>query len=203
MNSSFRLAMLEDTPMTTSTKVLMTGASGFIGSAILRQLVRAGYSVRAVVRPTSRYEDLRLPNVEFAHGDVRVVGSIRSACKGCSVLIHVAADYRLSCWDGADIVAANVTGTRNVMEEALRAGVERIVYTSSVATLRCRHDGSAADESDALPVQEAIGAYKRSKILAEQLVRDMVAKRGLPAVIVNPSTPIGPRDKCPPMSIPG
>src|SRR6185312_5340326 len=98
---------------------------------------------------------------------------------------------------GDAIFAANVIGTRNLMEEALRAGIERIVYTSSVATLRCRQDGSSVDESDVLPVHEAIGAYKRSKIVAEQIVLDMVAKRGLPAVIVNPSTPIGPRDMRP------
>lgn len=180
--------------MTGSEKVLVTGASGFIGSAVVRQLLRAGHSVRALVRPTSRYDDLRSPHVEFTQGDLRDVSSIRSACKGCSFLFHVAADYRLSSWDGDTIFAANVVGTRNLMEEALRAGIERIVYTSSVATLRCRHDGSSVDEIDILPVQEAIGAYKRSKIVAEQVVLDLVAKQGLPAVIVNPSTPIGPRD---------
>ena len=180
--------------MTGSAKVLVTGASGFIGSAVLRELLRAGHSVRALVRPTSRYDDLRSPHVEFAQGDLRDVTSIRSACKGCRFLFHVAADYRLSSWDGDAIFAANVVGTRNLMEEALRAGIERIVYTSSVATLRCRHDGSSVGETDVLPVQEAIGAYKRSKIVSEKVVLDLVATQGLPAVIVNPSTPIGPRD---------
>jgi dihydroflavonol-4-reductase len=183
--------------MTGSAKVLVTGASGFIGSAVLRQLVRAGYSVRALVRPTSCCDDLRSPHVEFTQGDLRDASSIRPASEGCRFLFHIAADYRLSSWDGDAIFAANVIGTRNLMEEALRAGIERIVYTSSVATLRCRQDGSSVDESDVLPVHEAIGAYKRSKIVAEQIVLDLVAKRGLPAVIVNPSTPIGPRDMRP------
>jgi dihydroflavonol-4-reductase len=109
-------------------------------------------------------------------------------------LFHVAADYRLWAPDPNQIFAANVGGTLNVMQEAKRAGVERIVYTSSVATIALREDGVPADESVGLSVAQGIGAYKRSKIAAERLVEEMVANEKLPAVIVNPSTPIGPRD---------
>jgi len=109
-------------------------------------------------------------------------------------LLHVAADYRLSLWDGAGVMTTNVAGTRNPMEAALRAGIERIVYTSSVATLDCGEDGTPADEAANLPLRRATGAYKRSKVIAERLVFDMIRQHGLPAIVVNPSTPIGPRD---------
>jgi dihydroflavonol-4-reductase len=113
---------------------------------------------------------------------------------GCRYVFHVAADYRLWARDPREIFATNVMGTRNVMEEAARLRVERIVHTSSVATLALRPDGTPADESRSLSEHETVGAYKRSKIEAERLVRDMIAARGLPAIIVNPSTPVGPRD---------
>jgi dihydroflavonol-4-reductase len=114
--------------------------------------------------------------------------------KGARYLFHVAADYRLWARDPDDIVKNNVIGTRKIMEAALRAGVERIVYTSSVATLACGHDGAPGDETVSLKECEAIGAYKRSKVVAEREVVSMIAERSLPAVIVNPSAPIGPRD---------
>lgn len=177
--------------------VLLTGASGFVGSAVLRELLRHGFTVRALVRPTSRYEDLKARRVQFVEGDLRDVSALGPACAGCRYLFHVAADYRLSLWDSAGIFATNVIGTRNLMEVAARTGVERIVYTSSVATLNCRQDGEPANETASLPLQHAVGAYKRSKVVAEQLVIDMVRKKDLPAVIVNPSTPIGPRDARP------
>jgi dihydroflavonol-4-reductase len=180
--------------MRKSLDVLLTGASGFVGSAVLRKLLRDGLTVRALVRPNSRYDDLVAPGVQFVEGDLKSGSSLRAACAGCRYLIHVAAEYRLSLWGGAAVLATNVAGTRNLMEEALRAGVERIVYTSSVATLSGRRDGAPADEIANLPIEQAIGAYKRSKIMAEQLVLDMTRSRGLPAVVVNPSTPIGPRD---------
>lgn len=113
---------------------------------------------------------------------------------GVRYVFHVAADYRLWARDPGEIFASNVEGTRNVMEGAMRAGVERIIYTSSVATIALRSDGTAADEATPLRADQGIGAYKRSKIAAERLVESMVAERGLAAVIVNPSTPIGPRD---------
>src|SRR5439155_20626543 len=109
-------------------------------------------------------------------------------------VMHVAADYRLWSVDRAEIRRNNVEGTRTVMAAALRAGVERIVYTSSVAALALRPDRQAADETMALSEAAAIGAYKRSKVAAQELVETMVARDGLPAIIVNPSTPIGPRD---------
>lgn len=174
--------------------VLITGASGFVGSAVLRELLRGGFTVKALVRPGSPYKDLMAPGVQFVEGDLRDAASLRPACAGCRVLFHVAADYRLSLWNSASVFATNVIGTRNIMEEALRAGMEKVVYTSSVATLECRRDDALADEAASLPVHKAIGAYKRSKIIAEELVLDMVRERALPATIVNPSTPVGPRD---------
>ena len=133
------------------------------------------------------------PRDEVVVGDILDRASVAAALKGARYLVHAAADYRLWAPSPDDLLRANVEGTRIVMEEALRAGVERIVYTSSVATFDLRA-GGLADETRHLPATEAIGAYKRSKIIAENLVADMVARDRLPAVIVNPSTPIGPRD---------
>ncbi len=122
------------------------------------------------------------------------LNSVGRAAKGARYLFHVAADYRLWARDPREIFAANVNGTHNAMQAALRAGVERVVYTSSVATLGLRADRTAADESSPLAEAQGIGAYKRSKIAAERLVEAMIARDGLPAIIVNPSTPVGPRD---------
>jgi dihydroflavonol-4-reductase len=180
--------------MSDNDKVLVTGASGFVGSAVARCLVEAGFSVRVLVRRKSPRVHLAGLDLEFCEGELRDRKSLERASVGTRYVFHVAADYRLWARDPSEIFAANVEGTRNVMEEALRAGVERIVYTSSVATLGLRADGTAADESVPLAEAQGIGAYKRSKIAAERLVEAMVAERGLPAVIVNPSTPIGPGD---------
>ena len=158
-------------------KILVTGASGFVGSAVARKLIEAGFSVR-----------------EYFEGDLRDRKSVERALAGMRYTFHVAADYRLWARDPSEIFASNVEGTRNLMEEAMRAGIERVVYTSSVATIALRSDGIAADETTPLREDQGIGAYKRSKIAAERLVEAMVAERGLAAVIVNPSTPIGPRD---------
>jgi dihydroflavonol-4-reductase len=172
---------------------LVTGATGFVGSAVARKLVAEGFSVRALVRPGSPRFHLAGLDLEFATGDLRDAASVRQAMRGIRYVFHVAADYRLWARDPSEIFAANVDGTRIIMEEAQRAGVERIVYCSSVATLKLHHDGSA-DETIGLSEAEGIGAYKRSKIAAERLVEAMIARDALPAVIVNPSTPIGPRD---------
>jgi dihydroflavonol-4-reductase len=180
--------------MSNTDKVLVTGASGFVGSAVARCLVEAGYSVRALVRSKSPRAHLGGLDLDFCEGDLRDRRSLERALAGMHYVFHVAADYRLWARDPSEIFAANVEGTRNLMEEAMRAAVERIVYTSSVATLGLRADGTAADESVPLAEEHGIGAYKRSKIAAERLVEAMVAERGLPVVIVNPSTPIGPRD---------
>jgi dihydroflavonol-4-reductase len=175
-------------------RVFLSGATGFVGSAVLRALLESGFSVRALARPNSPRHDLAASGVEFVDGDLRDRASVASAMKGCRYAIHTAADYRLWSFDRSAIFETNLTGTRHVMEEALRAGVERVIYTSSVATLALRRDGSPADETISLTDDQAIGAYKRSKIAAERLVLAMVAEQGLPAVIVNPSTPVGPRD---------
>ena len=182
--------------MNTQGKVLVTGASGFVGSAVAHKLVEAGFSVRALVREKGPYSNLADLDIEFIEGDLRDRASIDRAVAGVRYVFHVAADYRLWAPDPGEIYATNLEGTRNVMQAALRAGVERIVHTSSVATIALR-SGEIADESTPLPENEAIGAYKRSKIAAERLVDSMVAEQGLPAVIVNPSTPIGPRDARP------
>jgi dihydroflavonol-4-reductase len=174
--------------------VFLTGGSGFIGGRLLGRLLAAGVGVRALARPTSRRDHLVRAGVEIVEGDLRDRQSLRKGLAGCRYVFHVAADYHLWCQHRADTFACNVEGTRHVMEEALAAGVERIVYTSSVATLALRDDDEPADESRSLSPEQAIGAYKQSKVIAEDLVRRMAAERGLPAVIVNPSTPIGPGD---------
>jgi len=180
--------------MTSGDKVLVTGASGFVGSAVAAKLVERGFSVRALVRATSPRTHLAGLDLEYVQGDLRDAETIRPAMAGVRYLFHVAADYRLWARDRNEIVINNVTGTRVMMEEALHAGVERIVYTSSVATLAVQRDGTSVDETVPLEELKAIGAYKRSKVAAERLVERMIAQQGLPAVIVNPSTPIGPRD---------
>ena len=180
--------------MTSGDKVLVTGASGFVGSAVAAKLVERGFSVRALVRATSPRTHLAGLDLDYVQGDLRDAATIRPAMAGVRYLFHVAADYRLWARDRNEIVVNNVTGTRVMMEEALRAGVERIVYTSSVATLAVQRDGTSVDETVPLEELKAIGAYKRSKVAAERLVERMIAQQGLPAVIVNPSTPIGPRD---------
>jgi dihydroflavonol-4-reductase len=175
-------------------QTLITGATGLVGSAVARKLVADGIAVRALVRQGSPRFHLEELGLEFVEGDMRNARSVRSAMAGIRHVFHLAADYRLWARDPNEIFAANVDGTRIVMQEAKNAGVERIVYTSSVATIALRDDGSPADESIGLKVEDGIGAYKRSKIAAERLVEAMVADEQLPAVIVNPSTPIGPRD---------
>lgn len=177
-----------------SAQTLLTGATGFVGSAVARVLTDRGFQVRALARSNAPRSHLADLNLEFVDGDIRDAVSVRRAMRDVRYVFHVAADYRLWARDPGEIFAANVDGTRNIMEQALRAGVERIVYTSSVATLGLRPDGAAADESVALNEAQGIGAYKRSKIAAERLVERMVAHDRLPAVIVNPSTPIGPCD---------
>ena len=174
--------------------VLVTGATGFVGSAVLRALEGGGSQLRALTRATSPRNNLEGVDCEVVVGDMRDADSTDRALTGATRLYHVAADYRLWARDPGEILRANLEGTRTVMEAALRAGVSRIVYTSSVATLRAGDASRSADETEPLTEAEAVGVYKRSKVAAERLVENMIATRGLPAVIVNPSTPIGPRD---------
>ena len=173
--------------------VLLTGASGFVGSAVARRLREEGFQVRVLVRATSPVAHLADLGLEFVTGDLRNAESVRRAMAGVRHLFHVAADYRLWARNPDELTQTNVAGTRLLMQEAMRAGVERVVYTSSVATLAARADGVSADETMPLTEDRAIGVYKRSKVAAERAVEALIAE-GLPAVIVNPSTPIGPRD---------
>ncbi len=174
-------------------RVLVTGVSGFVGSAVALSLARRGAEVRGIARASSPRTNLAKFPGELVEGDLRDADAVVRAMKGVRFLFHVAADYRLWAPDPEEIVRNNEATTRTVMEAALAAGVERIVYTSSVATLKPRDDRPADESSAAMPA-EVIGAYKRGKVVAERLVETMIATRALPAVIVQPSTPIGPRD---------
>lgn len=174
-------------------KALVTGATGFVGSAVLRQLLARGWEVRALVRSGSNRRNVQQLPIEVAIGDLMDSASLHAACRGCEALFHVAADYRLWAKDTTELYRNNVEGTRNVMLAGLQADMKRIVYTSSVATLGLPADGQPGDENTPSTVADSVGDYKRSKYLAEQAVREM-ARDGAPIVIVNPSTPIGPRD---------
>jgi dihydroflavonol-4-reductase len=172
---------------------LVTGVSGFVGAAVARALVAQGYRVRGLARASSARTNLVDFPGELAEGDLRDGQAVRRAMDGVRHLFHVAADYRIWAPDPEEIVHNNRLTIGNVIDAATAAGVERIVYTSSVATLLPDPKG-AADESRVARADQVIGAYKRSKVVAEELVRAAIAERGLPAVIVHPSTPIGPRD---------
>ena len=178
-------------------KVLVTGASGFVGSAVALALIRSGYRVRALLRPTSKRTNLAGLEVEIVEGDMRDAASVARAMAGARFLFHVAADYRLWVRNPQEILWNNREGTRLLMQTALAAGVARIVYTSSVATIKCAADGGQADETMRQIESCAIGAYKQSKIAAEHVVETMIAHDGLPAIIVHPTAPIGPRDQKP------
>lgn len=175
---------------------LVTGVSGFVGAAVARRLADSGVRVRGLVRATSARTNLTDFPGDLVEGDARDPAAMARAMQGVRHLFHVAADYRIWARDPAEITRNNLSSTAAVMDAALAAGVERIVYTSSVATLR-PDDAAPADETRPATVDQAVGAYKRSKVAAERLVERMVAEQGLPAVIVNPSTPIGPRDARP------
>ncbi|MBX9700532.1 MAG: NAD-dependent epimerase/dehydratase family protein [Acetobacteraceae bacterium] len=177
--------------------VMLTGATGFLGSAIARALVARGHAVRALVREGTPRDVLEGVPVEYAPGDLTDMASIARAMRGCAAAIHCAADYRIWVPDPDRMRAVNVGGTEAMMRAALDAGLRRVVHVSSVATLKPRADGRPATEADAAAPEQAIGPYKRSKTEAERAVEALVAAEELPAVIVNPSTPIGPRDRRP------
>jgi len=175
-------------------KALVTGATGFVGSAVAKKLCEAGHEVKALVRPSSVLKNLENINVEQVTGDLTDPESLARAVKGCDTLFHVAADYRLWVPEPDEIYRANVQGTENIIRAALDAGVERICYTSSVATLGLNANGTPADEETPVTLDDMIGHYKRSKFLAEERVQKIIEEQQAHVVIVNPSTPIGPRD---------
>ena len=175
-------------------KTLLTGASGFVGSAVLRKLIAAGHDVRALVRGDSDRRNLHGLAVEIVEGDLADPASLQRAVAGCKTLFHVAADYRLWIPDPATMYRINVEGTANLLRFAAAAGAEKIVYTSSVAALGLTPDGSPANEETPVLPDRIVGHYKRSKYTAEQTVLRLIAMEHLPVVIVNPSTPVGPRD---------
>jgi dihydroflavonol-4-reductase len=174
-------------------RALVTGATGFVGSAVARALVHSGWPVRVLVRSGSDRCNLRGLPVEIAVGDLTDRASLAQAIADCTALFHVAADYRLGTREPAQLYRANVEGTGNILDAARHAGVERMVYTSSVATIGLPADGAPGEEETSVAVTDMIGHYKRSKFLAEQLVRES-AQTGFSVVIVNPSTPVGPGD---------
>ena len=172
---------------------LVTGATGFVGSAVARALLSRGHTLRLLVRPNGNRANIAGLPAELVEGDLRDPASLQRAVAGCRFVVHVAADYRLWVPDPAAMNRANVEGTRALLLAAQAAGVERMVYCSSVAALGLIGDGTPADETTPNALHKVIGTYKQSKYLAEQAVLAL-ARDGLPVVIVNPSAPVGPRD---------
>lgn len=175
-------------------KTLITGANGFIGSSVIRRLLDAGHDIRAMIRPGSERGNLEGLSVEIVEADLQDKASLKQAVRNCNALFHLAADYRLWIPDPDNMYKTNVAGTRDLMLAIAEAGVERIVYTSSVAVLGLNNDKTPANEETPMTIEDMVGDYKRSKYQAEKEVIKLVEENQLPAVIVNPSTPLGPRD---------
>jgi len=171
-------------------KVFVTGATGFIGASLVRELLRDGHEVRALARPESDRRNLQGLDLEIHEGDLRDRSSLARGLQGREVLYHAAADYRLWTRNPSAMYEINVVGTRNILEIALEQGISRVVYTSSVGTLGNPGNGLPGDETTPVSFTDMVGHYKKSKFLAEREAESFV-KRGLPLVIVNPSTPIG------------
>jgi dihydroflavonol-4-reductase len=174
-------------------RALVTGATGFVGAAVARALLKDNWQVSALARKSSDRRNVEKLPLQVVEGDLADPASLERALVDCQALFHVAADYRLGAPDPQQLYQTNVEGTRNILEASRRAGVERVVYTSSVATVGIPADGSAGREDTPVGIADMIGHYKRSKFLAEQVVRE-AARSGAPVIIVNPSTPIGPGD---------
>jgi len=174
-------------------KVLVTGATGFVGGAVARALVRAGVEVRVLARRESDLQNLESLAVERVAGDLRDPASLRNALAGCRQLYHVAAHYALWAKDPSIFYDINVTGTRNLLEAARTAGIERTVYCSTIGAIGLPPGGGLGTENTPVSLDQMAGHYKRSKYLAEQEVLRL-AKEGLPVVIVNPSAPVGAGD---------
>ena len=174
-------------------KALVTGATGFVGAAVVRALLKAGVEVRVLARRESDFTNLRQFRIDGAYGDLRDQDSLRKALTGCQQLYHVAAHYALWARNPAIFYDVNVTGTRNIMEAARDVGTERIVYCSTIGAIGLPPDGGLGTEETPVSLEQMAGHYKRSKYLAEQEVLKL-AKAGLPVVIVNPSAPVGEGD---------
>lgn len=174
-------------------KVFITGATGFVGSHVARHLADQGAQLRALVRSTSNLSNLEGSAAETFTGDLLQPEGLRSAVRGCDAVMHVAADYRLWAPDPKSMYAANVEGTRALLRIAREEGVPRCVYTSSVATMGFKSDGTIVDETTPVSIADMIGHYKRSKFLAEQAAIE-AARAGQQVIILNPTTPIGPQD---------
>ena len=171
----------------------VTGATGFLGSHVARVLSESGADLRLLVRPTSDLRNIQGLRSDLAVGDLREPETFAKALAGCDALFHVAADYRIWVRDPNEMYRSNVDGTRFLLSAAQKYGVRRLVYTSSVATMGFKADGSPADEDSPVSLNDMIGPYKRSKFLAEQVAID-AAKSGVDVVIVNPTTPVGEQD---------
>jgi dihydroflavonol-4-reductase len=181
--------------MNSSAKTLVTGGTGFVGRAVVTALLDAGRQVRVLVRDP-KHPALAGLDVEPAVGDLKDAGSLEKAVQGCRRIFHVAADYRLWVPDPAEMYAVNVEGTRALLAAAAAAGVERVVYTSTVGALGNPGNGTPGNEATPVSIAEMVGHYKRSKFLAEEVALDF-ARKGVPLVVVNPSTPVGPWDSRP------
>jgi dihydroflavonol-4-reductase len=171
----------------------VTGATGFLGSHVARALADQGAELRLLVRATSNLKNLEGLRAETATGDLRDAGSLEKAMSGCEAVFHVAADYRLWVCDPAEMYRSNVEGTRAILEAARKNGVQRVVHTSSVATIGFRKDGHPADEDSPVSLADMIGPYKRSKFMAEQIAME-AGRSGMDVVTVNPTTPVGEQD---------
>ena len=178
--------------MTQPGRTLVTGGTGFVGRAVVEELLAAGRDVRVLARNPD-HPALAGLAVDVALGDLRDPESLSRALTGCARLFHVAADYRLWVPDPATMYAINVDGTRQVLTAAASLGLERVVYTSTVGTLGNPGDGTPGAEDTPVTLKDMVGHYKRSKFMAEEVALDF-ARQGLPLVVVNPSTPIGPWD---------
>jgi dihydroflavonol-4-reductase len=173
---------------------LVTGATGFVGSAVARELGARGHQIRVLVRNTSNRRNLDGFQAEIIFGDINDPAAVARAIAGCRYVFHLAADYRIWVPDQVSMLRTNVEGTANVMRAAKAVGVERIVHCSSVAALGFTPDGSPANEDTPVDPKKIAGAYKRSKYMGEQAVRTLIREEGVPAIIVNPAAPVGMRD---------
>ncbi|GAM08907.1 putative dihydroflavonol-4-reductase [Geobacter sp. OR-1] len=174
-------------------RAFVTGATGFIGGQLVRELLADGHTVRVLARAGSDRRNLDGLDLEICEGDLRDQELLRKGLVGCDVLYHAAADYRLWTRKPSEMYEINVGGTRNILEAALENRLTRVVYTSSVGTLGNRGDGTPGNEDTPVTFADMVGDYKKSKFLAEREAESFL-KRGLPLVIVNPSTPVGPGD---------